>query len=70
MPTESDIVSCIDKLRNEASAGGYNINPNEDDLKVIIEGYLVNETKYGYPACPCRLPSGNFEEDKDIISSG
>ena len=67
MPTESEILSCIEKLRKEGSTGGYNLNPNEEDLKMIIEGYLVNENKYGYPACPCRLASGNFEEDKDII---
>ncbi len=67
MPTEDEIIECIDKLRKDALVGRYNLNPNLDDLKIIIEGYLENEQKYGYPGCPCRLNAGNFEEDKDII---
>ena len=67
MPTEDEILGCIDKLRKEAVPGRYNLNPNEEDLKIIVSGYLENEKNYSYPACPCRLASGNFEEDKDII---
>ena len=67
MPTEDEILGCIDKLREEAVPGRYNLNPNEEDLKIIVSGYLENEKNYSYPACPCRLASGNFEEDKDII---
>lgn len=67
MPTENEILKCIEKLRNDAEAGGYNLNPNLEDLKMIIAGYLENEEKFGYPGCPCRLNTGNFEEDKDII---
>ena len=67
MPTDQAIMKCIEKLRNDAEAGGYNLNPNLEDLKMIIAGYLENDEKFGYPGCPCRLNSGNFEEDKDII---
>ena len=28
---------------------------------------MINQKRYGYPACPCRLASGNKEEDLDII---
>ena len=27
----------------------------------------MNEDRYGYPSCPCRLASGKFEYDRDII---
>ncbi len=67
MPTEDEVLECIERLRKGAEAGGYNLNPNLDDLKIIIEGYLENEKRYGYPGCPCRLNSGNYEDDKDII---
>jgi ferredoxin-thioredoxin reductase catalytic subunit len=67
MPSQNEINECIDKLRQDAKAGRYNLNPNRDDLETIVIGYMENEKKYGYPACPCRLPTGNFEEDKDII---
>jgi ferredoxin-thioredoxin reductase catalytic subunit len=67
MPTEDDVLECIEKLRKDALHGGYNLNPNYEDLKIIVAGYLENDKKFGYPACPCRLPTGNFKEDKDII---
>ena len=53
MSTEDEILSCIAKLRTEAASGGYNLNPNEDDLKLVVDGYLENEKKFGYPGCPC-----------------
>jgi ferredoxin-thioredoxin reductase catalytic subunit len=67
MPTDDEIIKCIERLRSESSTGGYNLNPNHEDLKMIITGYLENENKFGYPACPCRLASGNKEDDMDII---
>lgn len=67
MLNEDEILNCIEKLKIGAKAGRYNLNPNLEDLKLIIEGYLENNKKFGYPACPCRLASGNYEEDKDIV---
>ena len=28
---------------------------------------IINEERYGYQACPCRLASGNKSKDLDII---
>jgi ferredoxin-thioredoxin reductase catalytic subunit len=67
MPSQNEIDKCIEKLQKDSEIGGYKINPNSEDLEMIITGYLENEAKFGYPACPCRLATGNFEEDKDII---
>jgi len=67
MPTDDEILRCIEELRKESESGGYNLNPNLEDLKMIISGYLENKEKYGYPGCPCRLNSGIYEQDKDII---
>jgi len=36
-------------------------------LSDLLDGIKKNEERYGYPACPCRLASGKFELDKDII---
>jgi ferredoxin-thioredoxin reductase catalytic subunit len=67
MPTEEEVDAVIEKLRREQEPRGYHLNPDEEDLRVIIEGYLVNQERFGYPACPCRLGSGNRDEDLDII---
>jgi len=56
-----------EKLRKEAAAGGYHLNPDEGFAKALVQGLLVNEKRYGYPACPCRLAAGVKKEDLDLI---
>jgi len=55
------------RLDKEAKSGGYHLNPNIDFTKELVEGLLVNEKRYGYWACPCRLADGDKQEDLDII---
>ncbi len=55
------------KLDREARAGGYNLNPDVEFTKGLVEGLLINEARYGYWACPCRLADGEREKDLDII---
>jgi ferredoxin-thioredoxin reductase catalytic subunit len=43
------------------------LHPDPEFINPILEGLRVNEEKYGYPSCPCRLASGVFELDRDII---
>ena len=56
-----------DKLKKEAEAGGYHLNPDVEKTKALVKGLLTNEKRYGYQACPCRLASGRKEEDLDIV---
>ena len=55
------------RAESDARSRGYYLNPEESFLKDLLEGLKKNEERYGYPSCPCRLASGNFEFDKDII---
>jgi ferredoxin-thioredoxin reductase catalytic chain len=55
------------KLDQEAESAGYHLNPDRTFTLGLIEGMLVNERRYGYWACPCRLASGKKPEDLDII---
>jgi len=55
------------RLHKEAEAGGYHLNPDTPFTKDLVKGLLVNEKRYGYWACPCRLASGHKDEDLDII---
>lgn len=61
----------IDKVRARAEADartyGYLLAPDPELLQALLEGLKVNEDRYGYPSCPCRLASGRFEYDRDII---
>jgi ferredoxin-thioredoxin reductase catalytic chain len=55
------------RLDREAEAAGYHLNPDLEFTRNLVRGLIVNETRYGYRACPCRLASGQKEEDLDII---
>jgi ferredoxin-thioredoxin reductase catalytic chain len=61
----------IDMVRKRAEADartyGYYLNPDPDFLQSLLEGLKRNEERYGYPSCPCRLASGKFDEDRDIL---
>ena len=51
----------------DAKTYGYYLTPQPELLQGFLEGLKTNEDRYGYPLCPCRLSSGNFEYDRDII---
>jgi ferredoxin-thioredoxin reductase catalytic subunit len=61
----------IEQVRKRAEADaktyGYYLTPQAELLQMFLEGLKTNEERYGYPSCPCRLATGNFEIDRDII---
>ena len=54
-------------LDNDAEDFGYHLNPDLDFTEDLVRGLIVNERRYGYRACPCRLASGDEEDDRDIV---
>ena len=65
--TQEEIDRLYDRLYKEAEAGGYHLNPDVAFTKELVRGLIVNEGRYGYWACPCRLASGNKHDDLDIV---
>jgi ferredoxin-thioredoxin reductase catalytic subunit len=65
--TPQEIDRLYEKLDKEAEDAGYHINPDAVMVRELLSGYLVNQKRFGYPSCPCRLASGKKEEDLDII---
>lgn len=55
------------KLDAVARKKGIYLNPKQDITSRLIKSLLVNQRKYGYRVCPCRLASGDKETDRDII---
>lgn len=55
------------RAESDAKNHGYYLNPDFQFLDDLLKGLMQNEDRYGYPLCPCRLSSGKFEFDKDII---
>jgi len=65
--TQNEIDRLYERLYKEAEEGGYHLNPDVEFTKDLIKGLLINEKRYGYWACPCRLATGVKFEDLDII---
>ncbi len=65
--TEAELQALYEKLIKESKASGYYLNPDTEFVKDLIRGLLINEKRYGYQSCPCRIASGIKEEDLDII---
>ncbi len=61
----------IDEVRRRAERNaksrGMHLTPDEKLLQNLLEGLKTNEERYGYPSCPCRMASDDFETDRDII---
>lgn len=66
-PTEEEVKKLYVRLDREARQSGYHLNPDIEFTKELVYGLLVNEKRYAYLACPCRLASGEKEKDLDII---
>lgn len=67
LPTPEEVDARYEKLKREAEASGYQMNPDTDFVKMLVEGLLINEQRYGYASCPCRIAAGAREEDLDIV---
>ncbi len=65
--SDDEVVNTMKRLDKDAEEGGYHLNPDKEFVKSLVEGLLTNEGRYGYMACPCRLASGNKEDDLDLI---
>jgi ferredoxin-thioredoxin reductase catalytic subunit len=66
-PTESEVDSYYQKVKEEAESSGYNLNWDVEFTKELLKSILINKKRYGYGACPCRLASGVKEDDLDLI---
>jgi len=65
--SEEKVNQTYKRLNKFAESKAYHLNPDIDFTKDLIRSLLINQERYGYWACPCRLASGKREEDKDII---
>lgn len=54
-------------LDRDADASGYHLNPDIEFTEALAGGLLVNEERFGYRSCPCRLASGDAASDLDIV---
>ncbi len=57
----------IEKLKKDAAAGGYTLNADEEFVADLAAGLLANQDRYGIESCPCRLYTGEQQDNMDIV---
>ncbi|MCB2167261.1 MAG: ferredoxin:thioredoxin reductase [Deltaproteobacteria bacterium] len=62
-----DVEKLYAMLEKSQTAQGYFFNADRERTMELLEALLKNKDRYGYMVCPCRLASGDRENDKDII---
>jgi len=63
-----DAKQLYETLKKLQEPKGFYFNKDLDEMTLpLLESLLVNKERYGYMACPCRLATGVFEEDRDIV---
>jgi ferredoxin-thioredoxin reductase catalytic chain len=65
--SEEEVNALYEQLLKEGNKSGYHLNLDVGFAKELVRGLLINQRRYGYPVCPCRLASGNKTEDLAII---
>jgi ferredoxin-thioredoxin reductase catalytic subunit len=54
-------------LEANAKDKGYYLNQDTFFVNSLLEGLIINLNRYGYCSCPCRLSTGNYALDSDLI---
>ncbi|MBW2605711.1 MAG: ferredoxin:thioredoxin reductase [Deltaproteobacteria bacterium] len=62
-----DVEKLYEMLKKSQEPKGYYFNIDRKRVVELLEALITNKERYGYMACPCRLASGNKENDRDII---
>jgi ferredoxin-thioredoxin reductase catalytic chain len=62
-----DAEQLYEMLKKSQEPKGYFFNTDKKRVMDLMEALLLNKSRYGYMGCPCRLVSGDKENDRDII---
>ena len=63
----NQVEKLYEMLKKVQEPKGYYFNNNKERVFELLEALLLNKERYGYMSCPCRLASGDREQDKDIL---
>lgn len=63
----SELEEFYQKLKKLQEPKGFYFNQDQELVWQLLQSLLINKERFGYTACPCRLATGDFQQDKDII---
>lgn len=62
-----DAQKLYEMMKKVQEPKGYYFNEDRERTFELLEALIQNKERYGYMGCPCRLLSGDRENDRDII---
>jgi len=62
-----DAKELYERMKKVQEPKGYFFNKDKERTLELLEALLTNKDRYGYMGCPCRLVSGDRDNDTDII---
>ena len=62
-----DAKELYERMKKVQEPKGYFFNKDKERTLELLEALLTNKDRYGYMGCPCRLVSGDRDNDRDII---
>ncbi len=62
-----EVEKLYEMLKKTQEAKGYYFNRDKDRVFELLGALIQNKARYGYMACPCRLASGDKDQDRDIL---
>ena len=45
----------------------FEVNPDKPRVEMLLDGVMANEENHGLKYCPCRLATGDFNEDLKLV---
>ncbi|SMP77774.1 Ferredoxin-thioredoxin reductase, catalytic subunit [Desulfonatronum zhilinae] len=67
MSADQNSARLYETLRKIQEPKGYFFNKDKEMVLELMASLLTNKDRHGYMVCPCRLASGDRNQDKDII---
>lgn len=65
--TDEDLEKMRRFAETYAEKAGYALNPDEEELEMVLDGLVQNKREHGRQYCPCRLVTGDEEKDQPKI---
>ena len=62
-----DAQKLYEMMKKVQEPKGYYFNEDRERTFELLDALILNKERYGYMGCPCRLLSGDRENDRDII---
>ncbi len=62
-----DSQKLYEMMKKVQEAKGYYFTKDNERTFELLDALIYNKERYGYMGCPCRLLSGDRNNDRDII---